>query len=49
MIVIYIILGIIGFLILLNVIIFLIVLKSHNKIFNTRFTPSPLVTYYDAK
>ena len=49
MIVLYIILGIIGFLILLNIVVFLIVLKSHNKIFNTRFTPSPLVTYYDAK
>ncbi len=49
MIILYIILGIIGLLIIINVIIFLIVLKSHNKMFNTRFMPSPLITYYDAK
>ncbi|MCR5350753.1 MAG: lysophospholipase, partial [Acholeplasmatales bacterium] len=48
MIILYIILGIVGLLILLNIILFLIVLKSYNKIFNTRFEPSPLVKYYEA-
>lgn len=48
MIILYIVLGIVGLLILLNVIVFLFVLKEHNKIFNTRFTPSSLIKYYEA-
>ncbi len=42
----YIILGVLGFLLLLFIVLFIIVFKAHNKVFNKRFMPHPLIKFY---